>query len=138
MSLFGALDLETVAECPEKGTYPATLKSFKFFKSQNENDFLSLVFTIDHPLFPNYESKRLLRIYPDLDVSTLDEDELAQVNKNARTFRDWMRALGVPELELGNPDLTDYTGLTGSAYGYEADKWNEEGKEWKIHSFKKD
>jgi hypothetical protein len=139
MGLFGALDIADVKECPEKGTHPVTFTNYRTYKSANENTFIILEFQLDHPQFPKYKAEKWLRVYPDLlDPSDLDDEEMGQVFRNVNAYKDWMRSLGVPEEELESADLGDYTGLEGMAYGYEADKYNDSGKEWKIHQFKRD
>lgn len=138
MGLFGALDVQDVKECPEKGTHPVTLRNIRSYHSQNDNDFIILEFIMDHPQFPDYKVEKWLRIYPDLDPSLLSDDEMGMVYKNVNAFRDWMRYIGVPEEEHEDPEFMEYTGITGMAYGYVADKFNGEGKEWKIHKFTMD
>jgi len=135
MDLFGALDALDIKEIPDDGTHAMTLTNWKTFTSQSGNSWLVFQFVMtENEAFPKFPVEKRIQFYPDLSEEMLGDPKIRQtVNR----MKDFLRSLGVPDEEMNNLDLNDYTGVEGYGYGYGADKYQQPGREWKLHNFRR-
>jgi len=139
MSLFGALDLEDIAEVPDTGSYLFVLRGIRSIHTQSGKDFLVWEYVMEEEDsdFNGESFDKWFRVYPNLtSLEDLSDDERRQVRRDFLSLRDWMRAHGVPEDELNDFNYEELTGTRGYIYGYQSEPKDGGQKRFNLTRFK--
>lgn len=134
--LFGALDIATLKEVPNKGTYRFVLGEFRTFHSDNKGSDWGIFGFIkdDGTQFDGMKVEKWLRLYPNATREMLEDDPDVITAINA--YKGMMRTLGVPDNELGSTHPSECYGAEVLIYGYDRDKRDGSGQEWVPHDVK--
>lgn len=135
MSLFGELDLDEIQEVPTDGVHAAVIREIGHYESQAGNHSIKVVveFTDEDDDFYGEKFYKYISVNP--NINDLTGEEKAKALQAVRKFYlPAMRALGVPEAELLDPDFESLVGLPVDVKGAGRDRRNGDGKEWTIYS----
>lgn len=134
----GELDIEDLDLVPYDGVHGGVLRVAKKHVSQAGKHSILLVvkFTDEDDDFFGEEVRKYVSFNP--NIASLEGEERKEAMKQLRKFYlPAMRALGVPESELLNPDLESLVGLQVDVNGAGRDRSDGLGKEWTVYSIKK-